>query len=159
MDDYHAALDRQLGARERATEMITELYVPREALVAFMRKVAADARAHDVNVVYGTIRLIERDDETFLAWARQRYACIIFNLHVVHTATGLARARDDFRRLIDRARSHGGSYYLTYHRWATREQVESCYPQFAQFLRLKRRYDPDERFQSDWYRHYREMFG
>lgn len=34
----------------------------------------------------GTIRLIERDDETFLAWARQPYACVIFNLHVVHTA-------------------------------------------------------------------------
>jgi hypothetical protein len=25
-------------------------------------------------------------------------------------------------------------------------------------LRLKKRYDPEERFQSDWYRHYREMF-
>jgi hypothetical protein len=24
-------------------------------------------------------------------------------------------------------------------------------------LRAKRRYDPDERLQSDWYRHYREM--
>jgi hypothetical protein len=30
---------------------------------------------------------------------------------------------------------------------------------FAEFLRLKRRHDPDERFQSDWYRHYRTMFA
>jgi len=52
-----------------------------------------------------------------------------------------------------------GSYYLTYHRWATRRQVEACYPQFVDFLRLKRKYDPDERFQSDWYRHYRAMFA
>src|SRR5215831_12793714 len=159
VDDYHTALDRQLGARERATEMITELYVPRPSLGAFMRDAAADARAHGVNVVYGTIRLIERDDETFLAWARQPYACIIFNLHVVHTPEGLARAAADFRRLIDRARSYGGSYYLTYHRWATREQVQGCYPQFAEFLRLKRRHDPEERFQSEWYRHYRTMFA
>jgi hypothetical protein len=27
------------------------------------------------------------------------------------------------------------------------------------FLRLKRAYDPDEAFQSDWYRHYRTMFA
>jgi protein-S-isoprenylcysteine O-methyltransferase len=27
------------------------------------------------------------------------------------------------------------------------------------FLRLKKRYDPEERFQSDWYRHYRTMFA
>ena len=30
--------------------------------------------------------------------------------------------------------------------------------QFAKFLRRKQRYDPAERFQSDWYRHYRQMF-
>jgi hypothetical protein len=27
------------------------------------------------------------------------------------------------------------------------------------FLALKRQRDPDERFQSTWYRHYREMFS
>ena len=34
-----------------------------------------------------------------------------------------------------------------------------CYPQFLEFLRLKRRYDPAEGFQSDWYRHYAAMFS
>src|SRR5216684_2591743 len=57
------------------------------------------------------------------------------------------------------AARRGGTYYLTYHRYATRNQVESCYPQFAEFLRLKKKYDPEERFQSDWYRHYRTMFA
>jgi hypothetical protein len=33
--------------------------------------------------------------------------------------------------------------------------VERYYPEFAEFLRLKKKYDPEERFQSDWYRHYR----
>jgi hypothetical protein len=28
-----------------------------------------------------------------------------------------------------------------------------------EFLRLKKRYDPSETFESDWYRHYREMFA
>ncbi len=37
--------------------------------------------------------------------------------------------------------------------------VETCYPQFTEFLRLKRKYDPHKRFQSEWYRHYRGMFG
>jgi hypothetical protein len=27
-----------------------------------------------------------------------------------------------------------------------------------EFLALKRQHDPDERFQSTWYRHYRHMF-
>jgi hypothetical protein len=159
LDDYHRWLDRQLGATERATEMITEIYVPRPALGRFLADVREDFRRHEVNVIYGTIRLIERDDESFLAWARERYACVIFNLHVVHTGAGLERAARDFRRLIDRGIAQGGSYFLTYHRWAGRSQVEACYPQFPAFLRLKRRHDPEERFQSDWYRHYRGMFA
>jgi hypothetical protein len=159
VDDYHRALDRQLGATERATEMITEIYVPRAALAGFLADVRADFRRHRVELIYGTIRLIERDDETVLAWARAPWACIIFNLHVVHTPDGLARAADAFRGLIDRALARGGSYYLTYHRWATRAQVERAHPRFVEFLRLKRRHDPGERFQSDWYRHYRTMFA
>ena len=42
---------------------------------------------------------------------------------------------------------------------STRDQVLSCYPQLPEFLDHKRRYDPTERFQSDWYRHYRDMFA
>jgi FAD/FMN-containing dehydrogenase len=34
----------------------------------------------------------------------------------------------------------------------------ACYPQFAEILALKRRYDPDELFNSDWYRHYATLF-
>ena len=112
-----------------------------------------------MNLIYGTIRLVEKDDESFLAWAREPYACVIFNLHAVHNAKGLEKVAADFRRLIDRAIDYGGSYFLTYHRWATRTQIETCYPQFPEFLRRKRRYDPEGRFQSEWYRHYRAMFA
>jgi hypothetical protein len=48
---------------------------------------------------------------------------------------------------------------LTYHRWADRDQVEACYPQFPEFLRLKRLHDPTELFQSEWYRHHTAMFA
>ena len=70
-DDYHAALDQYLGATDKATEMITEIYVPRADLARFMADVREDFRANDVDLIYGTIRLIERDDESFLAWARE----------------------------------------------------------------------------------------
>ncbi|MBE7550835.1 MAG: FAD-binding oxidoreductase [Anaerolineales bacterium] len=159
LDNYHHNLDHRLGAAHPATEIITEIYVPRPDLPGFLAEVRDDFRANEVNLIYGTIRLIEADTESFLAWARQPYACTIFNLHTVHTPEGLAHSAAAFRRLIDMAIRRGGSYFLTYHKYAARRQVEACYPQFAEFLRLKRRYDPEERFQSDWYRYYRDMFG
>jgi FAD/FMN-containing dehydrogenase len=89
------------------------------------------------------------------------------NIGVEHFRDGVLHGEFDFvitvfpfnAGYVSRVVRRGGSYYLTYHRDATRGQVESCYPQFAQFLRLKKQYDPDERFQSDWYRHYRKMFA
>jgi FAD/FMN-containing dehydrogenase len=159
LDDYHREVDALMKTAERASEMITEIYVPREKLFEFMEAVRADFRSDAVELIYGTIRLIEKDEESFLAWAKERAACVVFNLHVAHHEAGIEKAKRDFRRLIDRAIEHDGSYYLTYHAWAKREQAESCYPQFGEFLRLKRKYDPAEIFQSDWYRHHRMMFS
>src|SRR6266487_115240 len=158
-DNYHREIDAKLHAPYPATEMITEIDVPRLALTGFLDEVREDFRKNGTDLIYGTVRLIERDDESFLPWAKQPYACTIFNLHTVHSPEGLQRSKYAFRRLIDMAARRGGTYYLTYHRHATRNQVESCYPQFAEFLHLKKKYDPEERFQSDWYRHYRTMFA
>jgi FAD/FMN-containing dehydrogenase len=105
------------------------------------------------------VRLIERDDESYLAWARQDWACIVFNLHSDHDAESLERSAAAFRALIDLAIDNDGSYYLTYHRHATRGQVLACYQNFPGFLRAKRRYDPREIFQSEWYRFYASMFA
>ena len=149
-DNYHREIDARLHAPFPATEMITEIDVPRPALKEFLDEVREDFRKNRVELIYGTVRLIEREDESFLPWAKQPYACTVFNLHTVHSPEGLRRSGDAFRRLIDMATRRGGTYYLTYHRYATRNQVESCYPQFAEFLRLKKQYDPEERFQSDW---------
>jgi hypothetical protein len=153
-DAYRTAADKRRG-----TEMITEAYVSKENFVPFVAKVRQDYLDHKVDMTYGTIRFIEKDNETFLAWAKEPSVCIVCNLHVAHTAGGKEKAALDFRRIIDRAIQVGGRYYLTYHRFATRKQVESCYPQFVDFLRLKNKYDPQELFQSDWYRHYKTMFA
>jgi UDP-N-acetylenolpyruvoylglucosamine reductase len=153
-DAYRNAVDKQGG-----TEMITEAYVTWENFIPFMAKVRQDYIDHYVDMTYGTIRFIEKDEDTFLAWARERSVCIVCNLHVIHTDEGKQKAAEDFRRIIDRAIEFGGRYYLTYHRWATRKQVETCYPKFVDFLRLKKKHDPQEVFQSDWYRHYKQMFA
>ena len=111
--------------------------------------------AHGSNVIYGTIRLIEPERETLLGWAARRYACIVFNLHVDHTPLGVQRVADALRGLIDVALSLGGSYFLTYNRFATSDQLLRAYPTFPQFVGEKRRMDPGNVFSSDWYEHYR----
>jgi FAD/FMN-containing dehydrogenase len=133
--------------------------VPRDQISDFLAEVREDFRKNKVELIYGTVRLIEKDDESFLPWAKQAYACTIFNLHAAHTPAALQNSAEAFRRLIDIAIRRKGTYYLTYHRYARKDQVLACYPNFPEFLSLKRKYDPQERFQSDWYRHYKKMFA
>ncbi|PWT79283.1 MAG: hypothetical protein C5B58_13910 [Acidobacteria bacterium] len=157
LPNYAQKIRNQIGGPESSL-IITEIYVPRADLSDFLAQAAELLRSNRTIVIYGTIRLIEKDDESFLAWAKEPYACIIFNLLTLHTPTGIETSARAFRGLIDLAIARGGSYYLTYHKFAKPEQVMTCYPQFKEFLELKRKYDPAERFQSDWYRYYRKLF-
>lgn len=155
LDAYHEQLDKLMGCEHPASEIISELYVPRKELARFLLAARDVLRECQANVIYGTVRLIERDEESFLAWAREDFACTIFNLHTEHTDEGKNRSARAFRALIDLAASFGGSYYLTYHKFASREQLVRCYRQFDEFVRRKLDHDPREMFSSDWYRHYR----
>ena len=154
IDDYHKELDRSLNSTVKCTETITEVYVPLPSLADFMDAAATELRERKANVIYGTIRLIEQDDETFMNWARQPYACIVFNLHVEHTEAGIAHTADALRALIDLATERGGSYFLTYNKFATPEQLKRCYPQFPEFVAKQRQYDPGGIFSNDWLRAY-----
>ena len=146
------APDETAGPRQ--TLVIGEHYVPREHIATFMAQAARVLKEKSVEVIYGTIRAILKDDVSFLPWAKGDYACVIFNLRTAHTAQGQAQTAEAFRGLIDAALDLGGSYFLTYHRYANRDQVLRAYPAFETFLERKRHFDPHGRFVSDWYLHH-----
>lgn len=147
------------GNAVKETLVIGEHYVPADRLLAFMREAREILRKFGSEIIYGTIRAIQKDTVSFLPWAREEYACVIFNIRTRHTEDGLRRTADTFRALVDASSALGGSFFLTYHQHASVAQVERCYPRFREFLRLKKRYDPSELFCSSWYAHYRDAFA
>ncbi len=151
LDGYHSEIDRAVASPCACSEMITELYVPHDRLIDFLHAAARTLTARSAEVIYGTIRLIRRDDESFLPWAKEDAACVIFNLHVRHSPEGVEHAAGSFRALIDLALERAGRFFLTYHRFATREQLLAGYPELPDFLRRKAAHDPDEVFTSDWH--------
>ena len=93
LDGYHEAVDRRLKAAVPGSEMISELYVPRAELPGFMAAAADDLRAHGDEVIYGTIRLIERDAESFLPWAREQLGAASSSTSTSRTRRRAASAR------------------------------------------------------------------
>ncbi|MEM6393233.1 MAG: FAD-binding oxidoreductase [Planctomycetota bacterium] len=151
---YHTAIDQAVGARVRGSEVLSEFFVPRDALVPFLTDAARVLREMRGDLIYGNVRLIERDEETALPWATGRMACIVLNLHTDHDAAGLRHTRAVFRALLDAAIERGGTYYLAYHRFARRDQVLRCYPQLPALLTRA-----DGPCTSDWQEHYRALLG
>ncbi len=157
--DFLARADgAEPSSAPRETLVIGEHYVPRDQIAAYMERAREVLLRTGCEVIYGTIRSIVREQTSFLPWARDDYACVVFNLRTPHTDAGRERTAQAFRGLIQAALELDGSFFLTYHRHATREQLLHAYPRLPAFLARKLEHDPGEVFQSDWYRHIRGMF-
>jgi hypothetical protein len=63
--------------KPQGTEMITEIYTPKENFLPLMATARQDFIDHGVDMTYGTIRFIEQDAESFLAWAVEPSVCIV----------------------------------------------------------------------------------
>ena len=59
LDDYHIKLNKELGFKDDASLMISEIYVPRNDLAEFMMDVRKVALKENYDIIYGTIRLIK----------------------------------------------------------------------------------------------------
>lgn len=159
MDYYTDVLEMQRGIAANNTEMISEFYVHKDRFWEFFQDMRREFLENGADLTYGTIRFLEKDEDCFLAAATEQTVCVLCNLNVIHTQSGREQAAATFRRLIDAALKYGGRYFLTYHRWATKDQALRAYPQLIDFLKSKLKYDPNELFQSNWYRHFKEMFA
>lgn len=155
---YHKDIDKRLGSKSEGADLILEVYVPRGELMAFLEDARWTLLTARLPLVYGTLRYIERDKDSFLAWAKKRYACVIFTPHTSSEKAALRKTAETCGQLMRASTKRGGSFYLTYNRFATRDQLEDAYPQFVEFLSLKKKYDPADTLQSEWYRYYAGLY-
>jgi hypothetical protein len=105
-------------------------------------------RRHDVNVVYVSIRNAKQDPGSLLAWARTEVFAF-----VVYYKQGTSNSAKEqvgvwTRELTDVALDLGGSYYLPYQLHATEEQFLRAYPRAGEFVALKQRLDPTNKFRN-----------
>jgi FAD/FMN-containing dehydrogenase len=154
VEAYHDIVDLRTGAKQPGADVPTEACVPPEELAAFLDEARAWMKTEGVRPVDAVVRLIEKDDQTFLSWARRRSACVTLSRHLERTPGGLEQGTQRGRHLIDLALKHGGTFFPGYGRDATPQQMEAAFPMFREFLVRKTQYDPEARFQSEWYRHY-----
>jgi len=64
------------------------------------------------------------------------------------------RAADGHEGPLDVAQQSGGTYYLPYQLFYSKEQLHQCYPEIDDFFAIKKKYDPSGLFSNKFYEKY-----
>jgi FAD/FMN-containing dehydrogenase len=137
-----------------STDILHEYFVPRgrfNEFVARLREIIPKSGADLLNV---TVRDVREDHDALLRYADGDMASFVMLFNQPRTPEGDKPMQKLTSELIDAALALRGRYYLPYRLHATREQFQRAYPQAQRFFDLKRRYDPDELFQNEFYAKY-----
>ncbi|MGE0206918.1 MAG: FAD-binding protein [Candidatus Babeliales bacterium] len=136
--------------------VLQEYFIPLDRYqecIKIFKKVLPDYRANVLNI---TIRYVPKNTESMLTYAPQDSFAFVLFINHKRTSTALENMRKMTRELINEINSIGGTYYLPYQLYATKEQLNTIYPRFKEFLSLKKNVDPEERFVNHFYMHYKD---
>ncbi|OGA14929.1 MAG: hypothetical protein A3I63_00955 [Betaproteobacteria bacterium RIFCSPLOWO2_02_FULL_66_14] len=97
-------------------------------------------------------RKLCRGAETALSWARRDWTNVLVQFGRRETLGASVHAAEVRRLLYAEALARSGSFPAWSAPGVSRAQLATCYPQLGEFIAEKRRYDPMERLQNDWYR-------
>jgi FAD/FMN-containing dehydrogenase len=137
------------------TDILQEYFVPAERLPAFLDDLRKVIQEHQLNLLSATIRYVSRNDESVLSYSRTGASFgVVLYFNVGLSDEEQAAAARWTRTLIDRTVEKGGTYYLPYRPYATREQFLAAYPRAGYFYQKKMQYDPQEAFVNNFYTTY-----
>lgn len=137
------------------TDIIQEYYIPISNFVLFVEKFRKILKDENVNVISFTIRYVKKNNETYLPYcSKEDCFAVIFMANVGLDKDSQNKVEHTTQEITDIAIDNGGTYYLTYQLYPTREQITKMYPNWDQFISLKKKYDPNELFINKFYKKY-----
>lgn len=140
--------------RTDVTYVLREYFVPAERFDDFVPRMRDVFGKHAVEVINVSVRHASPDPGTLLGWARGETFAFVVYYQQGTTPEAIAKVGEWSREMVDAALSIGGTYYLPYQNHPTREQFLAAYPRATEYFALKRRVDPELRFQNHLWYHY-----
>ncbi len=143
--------------KQADTDILHEYFIPPESMEAFLEKCRTIIPKYNGDLLNITVRNVHRDEDSFLRYADREMFGLVMLFHQRRTPNAEAKMQAMTRELIDAALSVEGRYYLPYRLHGTKEQFVRAYPQEREFFALKRKYDPEEVFQNQFYLKYGKL--
>ena len=124
------------------TDILQEYFIPYDRMPEFvdgLREVVLRSKANLLNV---TIRTLHKDTITALPYAREDMFGFVLYFNVGFDDKDNSMLNQTTTDLIDAAEHAGGTYYLPYQLFYSKEQLRKSYPEIDNFFAAKKKYDP-----------------
>jgi len=144
--------------KRRNPDWLQEYFIPREHFSGFVHAARAVLRDSDIQILNTTVRVVHRNTDAFLSYARQDSFSFVIYFELSLDPAAVARTETTLKALLDCALACGGAHYLCYQRVADPGQLEQAYPAIRAFFAAKRRHDPRGLFVNGFYQHYAPAF-
>ena len=136
------------------TDILQEYFVPVDEYEEYINDLRAYLHNRDLNLINITVRYVERNNEAVMSFAKEDMFALVLLINQGMTEEDMSETGETVRGMIDITLEHGGSYYLPYYEYPSKEQMKVAYPNSEKFFQEKRRLDPDERFINQFYEEY-----
>ena len=134
-------------------DILQEYFVPKEQLAQFIAAFRCLVVQEEMNVLNVTIREVKKDTTSLLPYAKQD----MFGLVILYSQPPGDEAEEHMKHftklLIDQVHKVDGTFYLPYRLHYTKEQLLESYPNLYEWLRIKKKWDRNGRFDSKFYQH------
>jgi len=143
-----------LKNRLQDTDLLQEYFVPYDRMPEFVDGLRNVVQSNHANLLNVTIRTVHKDTVTALPYAKQDMLGLVLYFNVKFNEKDNETIRKTTSDLIDVAQSVGGTYYLPYQLFYSREQLQRSYPEIDDFFAGKKKYDSIGLFTNRFYEKY-----
>jgi FAD/FMN-containing dehydrogenase len=143
-----------LKNRLRDTDILQEYFVPYDRVPEFVDGLRDIVLRNKANLLNVTIRTVHKDTVTALPYAKEDMFGFVLYFNVGFDDKDNEILKKTTTDLIDMAAHAGGTYYLPYQLFYSREQLQRAYPEIDKFFAAKMKYDPTSLFSSKFFEKY-----
>lgn len=131
-------------------DILQEYFIPKGKLTVFLKKLQTQLRTHSVNLLNATVREVRQDKITVLSYVKEDCFAVVLLFSETNDGIGEFNMERFTKGIIKEVLALQGSFYLPYRPHYTREELIQAYPNFKDWLSLKKKYDPSTVFYSQF---------
>jgi len=144
MRNYEMSLDVNelyMPLKYPTTAILQEYFIPIKKAHDFIPKFWKIIKDNGVNLLNLSIRFVKKTSTSILNYAKDDMFAFVLYLNVGNNSWSYDCLKEWTQQMIDVAINLSGTYYLPYLPLATKEQFRLSYPNYKEYLIIKKKYD------------------